>query len=92
MFRPFGDAGVDKPSQRVVAFNSSTQQTHILINGAGHGEPLAPGERREMRLTCEYIENLRRQRDPSRVDELGLPKPLHPVILLDVPQVEAAAE
>jgi hypothetical protein len=29
MFHPFGDAHVDKPSQRVVAHNTSPAQVHI---------------------------------------------------------------
>ncbi len=91
MFRPFGSsADLDKPSQRVTAFNTSPVQSHVLINRYGHGETLLPGEKREMELTVEYIENLRRQRDPSRIDELGRLKPLHPVVLIDVPQAEAA--
>jgi hypothetical protein len=72
-------------SQRVVAFNSSTVQTRVLINRYGHGETLLPGERREVELNVGYIENLRRQRDPTRIDELGRLKPLHPVLLIDVP-------
>jgi hypothetical protein len=47
-------------------------------------------ERREVELTVEYIEVLRKQRDPTRRDELGRPKPLHPVILIDVPQPAVA--
>ena len=83
-FRPYGDAQLNKPSQRVVAFNTHEKQTHVLINRYGHGEPVAPGEKREMELTVEYIERMRAQRDPTRLDELGRPKPLHPVMLLDV--------
>jgi hypothetical protein len=54
----------------------TTVQTHVLINKDGHSETLLPGERREVELTCEYIEVMRRQRDPTRIDELGRMKPL----------------
>jgi hypothetical protein len=79
-----------KSSQRVILHNTSDMQTHIVIDRFNCGQELKPGERREVEMIVDEIENLRflartdRGTYPSG-PKAGLPFPAHPVRVIDIP-------
>src|SRR4051812_22976519 len=74
------EADLKKPSQRVMVFNSSEAQTHIVRDRQEQGHELKPRQRKEIELRCDTILYFLRERDPDRYDNKGERKPMHPLI------------
>jgi hypothetical protein len=81
-----------QPSQWVRVRNTSPAQTHIVIDRYKGGHTLAPGEACTIEMTVQAIEYFRQQRNPDRFFADGRRKPLHPILIEDVPPLEVAAE
>ena len=63
-------------------------QNHIVIDRFNVGHELRPGEAREMEMLNHEIANFREQRRPDRFfPGTTTPKPLHPIIIEDVPSM-----
>ena len=76
------------PYSRVTIFNSSENQTHVVIYRFSQGHTLRPGERkRDVELPNDEIANFQEHRRPDRFfpvtdpNKPGMPKPLHPIII-----------
>jgi hypothetical protein len=71
-------------NQRVIIHNTSREQTHIIIDRNLEGVELRPGERKEIDMTVDEIENLRHLGRSDRGfyksgHNVGKPLPPHPV-------------
>jgi len=75
------------PFSRVTVYNSSEVQTHVVIDRFSQGHTLRPGERRhDVELPNDEIAYFQEQRRPDRFfPGTTTPKPLHPIIIEDVP-------
>ena len=82
------------PSTLVIIQNTSEAQIHIVVDRFNVGHELRPGEKRQIEMLNDEIESFREQRKPGRlypnIDPLraGMPKPLHPILIVDVPPVQ----
>lgn len=71
-----------KPHSVVTLWNSSPDQTHIVIDRRNNGHELRPGDRkRHVEMLDEDIEYFLQQRAHNRVDPFGVPYPPHPVVV-----------
>ena len=80
------------PFSRVTIFNSSEVQTHVVIDRFSQGHTLRPGERKhDVELPNDEIANFQEQRRPDRFfPGTTTLKPLHPIIIEDVPSMVQA--
>ena len=76
------------PYSRVTIFNSSENQTHIVIDRHSRPHTLQPGQRKhDVELPNEDIANFQQERRPDRFypttdpTKPGKPKPLHPIVI-----------
>ena len=75
------------PYSRVTIFNSSENQTHIVIDRHSRPHMLQPGQRKhDVELPNEDIANFQQERRPDRVFPpgsrlAGQLKPLHPIVI-----------
>ena len=80
------------PFSRVTIYNSSEVQTHVIIDRFSQGHTLRPGERKhDVELPNDEIAYFQEQRRPDRFfPGTTTPKPLHPIIIEDVPSMVQA--
>jgi hypothetical protein len=80
------------PFSRVTVYNSSEVQTHVVIDRFSQGHTLRPGERKhDVELPNDEIAYFQEQRRPDRFfPGTKTPKPLHPIIIEDVPSMVQA--
>ena len=80
------------PFSRVTVYNSSEVQTHVVIDRFSQGHTLRPGERKhDVELPNDEIAYFQEQRRPDRFfPGTTTPKPLHPIIIEDVPSMVQA--
>jgi hypothetical protein len=85
------------PHQRVFVKNTSVNQNHIVIDRFNVGHELRPGERREMDMLEAEIANFQENRRPDRFypeiepGEEPRQKPLHPILIEGVPELQRVA-
>jgi hypothetical protein len=77
--------------QRVIVWNSSQVQTHIIIDRHQCSQVLRPGEKKEVDLPVDEIEAFRSLSAPNRGvytygSQTGLPLPPHPLRFIDIPE------
>jgi hypothetical protein len=77
--------------QRVIVWNSSQVQTHIIIDRHQCAQVLHPGEKKEIDLPVDEIEAFRSLSAPNRGvytfgPQTGAPLPPHPLRFIDIPQ------
>jgi hypothetical protein len=76
---------LDKPHQLVSIKNNSPDQLHIIIDRKMHGHELQPGQtKHDIDMLASEIEYFLGERDPSRRDNIGRPKPIHPIEIIGV--------
>ena len=85
---------LDAKHTRVTVQNTSVNQNHIVIDRYNVGHELRPGERREMDMLDIEIASFQEHRRPGRfypeIDPEypeGKLKPLHPIVIHDVPNL-----
>lgn len=91
MTPPMADAArLAESSQRVIVRNTHPEQVHVIIDRHLQGQRLEPGEAREMELLVRDIEFYRHNRTQRwGLNDKGLRelKPVHPVVIEDVPMI-----
>jgi hypothetical protein len=76
---------LDAEHQRVTIRNNSRDQVHVVIDRHMVGHEFKPGEtKHDIDMLTSEIAHFLRERDPSRRDAFGLPKPLHPIEIVGV--------
>ena len=76
---------MELPHQVVNLKNTSPNQIHIVFNRAKQPIELRPGEERVgVEMLVEDIKFFRDLRRPGKLDILGYPRPLHPVVITDL--------
>jgi hypothetical protein len=81
---------LEAPSQRVTVMNTSSIQTHIVIDRFMHGHELRPGQKKEIEMLVDEIAAFRDLGRPNRGvypsgPLTGQPLPPHPLRFVDLP-------
>ena len=66
-------------------------QTHYVMDRRMNGIEIQPGEiKHGIDMLVRDIVYFRGERDPTRVDQFQVPKPLHPIVILNIPAADKA--